>query len=177
MSTARPPIPDPLQTLDVATALSRALWTYDGAPYEVWDIDGSCGPAVCDISIGGSPSFLPLGSREDAWFFQVSRATRKLTAVASDGRHELQGYPTELDPELDAVARSLVDPSKLRGLVHGGSIWWPPPRFGDFTLRYTSGGLQEGSPRISITVNLPQRRLVSLEESVSWRARPRVPGS
>jgi hypothetical protein len=166
MATDRPPIPDAVQKLDTAAALSRAIWTYDGLPYALWGMDASCGPRSCEIYVGGAPSFLPPDTREDSWFFVVDLGTRRLTSAASNGRHELQGYPEELDPELDALARTLVDPSKLDGLVYLGAIWWPPPRFGEFTLRCGTG-LEEGSRTVSVTLNFPQRRLIAVEESVT----------
>jgi len=166
MASGRPPIPDAIQKLDIAAALSRAIWTYDGGRYRLWGMDATCGPRSCEVSVGGAPSFLPPDTREDSWFFVADLVTRRLTPAASDGRQELQGYPTEFDPDLDRLARTLVDPSMLYGLVYHGAIWWPPPRFGEFTLRYETG-LEEGSRRVSVTINLPQRLLVAVEESAT----------
>ncbi len=166
MASGRPPIPEALQKLDIAAAISRAIWTYDGRRYGIWGIDATCGPKRCEVSVGGAPSFLPPDTREDSWCFVADLVTRRLTPAASDGRHELQGYPTGLDPELDMLARTLVEPSELDGLVYKGAIWWPPPRFGEFTLRYETG-LEDGSRRVSVTLNLPQRLLVAVEESAT----------
>jgi hypothetical protein len=165
MSEPSAKIPQQLRSLDVAAALSRAIWSYDGKPYQAWNIEASCPTIKCELSVGGAPAFLALGTKEDSYAFVVPLTNRQVMPAASDGRQELAGYPAELDSVLDGLGRSLVAPADLVGTTYSGATWWLPPRFGEFTLHYASG--EEESKTVWITLSLPDRRLISVDRGAS----------
>jgi hypothetical protein len=96
----------------------------------------------------------------------VALTDRQLMPAVPAGRQELAGYPAELDAGLDQLGRSLVAPGELAGTSYAGATWWTPPRFGDFTLRYETGS-EEESKTVWITLNVPDRRLISVVRGTS----------
>ena len=150
--------PAQLRTPAIAEALADALWTYDGRPYRELSFQGSCdeGGARCDLTVSGLPDFVPTRDRSDIYFWSYVPSSGVLTPTGGLG---LKGYPPELDPELDALARSLDAEGLLASKGFLGAGWVPPD--GLFVLRY-GNGLEEGDPTLLVTLDSSNRRIVSI---------------
>jgi hypothetical protein len=145
-------VPDELETETVAGALAAGIWTYDGQPYPLLVIGGSCGPDRCTLEASGTPAG---GAGSDLYAFTVIAETGATELLETD----LHGYPAELDAILDAVARDGLDPTALSGLALAGATWLPPPEAGTFRARYRSGG-EEASPGLDLLVDLLSGRIL-----------------
>lgn len=157
MADSRRPggVPDQLETDAVASALAEAIWTWDGAPWQTMSVGGSCAPGGCSLDVAGSPAGT---AGVDLYSFQIDPAG-SVQLVAAD----LHGYPAELDPELDALARSGIDADRLEGLQLLAAGWLPPPDDGRYRLAYRSGG-EEGSPGLDVLVDLETGAVLSVDE-------------
>lgn len=158
MQSSRRPggVPGELQTVAIADQLAAAVWTYDGTPWPTASASGSCGPQECTLDLSGTPEG---AAGEDLYTFSVTPSDGTVRLLVSD----LHGYPAELDPALDAIARRGVAAERLTGLALVGSRWLAPPRDGQFVLSYRSGG-EEGSPALDITIDLASRRVLKVEK-------------
>ena len=139
-------VPDQLETEAVANAVAAAIWTYDGLPYPVLVIGGSCGLDRCTLELSGTPTG---AAGSDLYAFSVVAGTGATELLESD----LHGYPAQLDTVLDDVAREQLDADTLTGLALTGATWLPPPETGVFRALYRSGG-GEGSPGIDLVIDL-----------------------
>jgi hypothetical protein len=138
-------VPDQVETDAIATALAEAIWTYDGAPYPLLVVGGSCGPSSCTVEASGSPAG---AAGADLYAFSVTPASGAVELLAAD----LHGYPTGVDALLDQVARSALG-AQLDGLAIAGASWLLPPESGRFRAAYRSGG-EEASPGLDVVVDL-----------------------
>jgi hypothetical protein len=130
-------VPDQLETDAIAAAVAAAISTFDGLPWTTMAASGSCGSQSCTLEIAGTR---PDGHGDDVWTFDV-RPADETVAVASA---ELRGLPNQLVPALDTLARSLLPPATLDGLLLTSATWLPPPDGGQFVLSYRGDG-EEGS--------------------------------
>ena len=145
-------VPDQLETETVATAVAAAIWTYDGLPYPVLVIGGSCGPDRCTLEVSGTPTG---AAGSDLYAFSVVVGTGAAEILESD----LHGYPAMLDAILDEVAREQLDTDTFTGLALTGATWLPPPEAGVFRALYRSGG-EEASPGIDLLIDLLAGRVL-----------------
>lgn len=139
-------VPDQLETTDVAGAIADAVWTYDGRPYPVLVISGSCGAASCTVEVSGAPTG---AAGADLYLFAVTPGSGAVELQATD----LHGYPGGLDALLDEVARGDGAPCSLGGLALSSATWRIPPDAGQFWVHFRSGG-EEGSPGVDVLVDL-----------------------
>jgi hypothetical protein len=145
----------------VAQQIAERIWTWDGKPYQRWQLEGSCGPRRCELGVQGVPSFTPPEDEHiDGYQFDVSVQDLTVKPVRADGRQLLAGYPAALDAELDAIVRSGVDASLLQGQTVAGATWSPPPDSGIFELSYTDGN-EEGGRSSLATVDLRTRKVLT----------------
>ena len=145
-------VPAELQTLPIADQLAAAVWTYDGEPWPTLSASGSCQPEECTLDLSGTPDG---AAGEDLYTFSITPSDGTITLLVAD----LHGYPGELDPALEAIARQGVASERLTGLALVGARWLPPPRDGQFVLSYRSGG-EEGSPALDVTLDLTSGRVL-----------------
>ena len=145
-------VPDQLQTETVTTAVAAAIWTYDGLPYPVLVIGGSCGPDRCTLEVSGTPTG---AAGSDLYAFSVLASTGATELLETD----LHGYPAGLDSILDEVAHALVSAGTLDGLALTGATWLPLPQTGIFRALYRSGG-EEASPGIDLVIDLLTGRIL-----------------
>ena len=145
-------VPDQLETDAIATSLAAAIWTLDGRPWTTMAVSGSCGPKACSVELAGGR---PDSHGDDVWIFDV-RPADGLVAVTTT---ELRGLPNELVPALDGLARSLLPPSTLDGLLLTSARWLPPPDDGAFVLAYRGDG-EEGSCVLDLTLDGVTPRIV-----------------
>jgi hypothetical protein len=145
-------VPDEIETETVAEAVAASIWTWDGQPYPLLVIGGSCGPDRCTLEATGSPTE---AAGSDLYAFSVIAQTGATELLESD----LHGYPARLDLLLDGVARDQLDASSLTGLALTGATWLPPPQTGVFRALYRSGG-EEASPGIDLLIDLLAGRVL-----------------
>ena len=149
-------VPDELETAQIASTVADEIWTWDGTPWQTISIGAGCGLEHCSLEVAGAP----IGSEGvDLYSFSVDRAAGEVALTASD----LHGYPTDLEPRLDAVARSGVAAGVLAGMELLAASWLPPPDAGRYRLAYRSGG-EEGSPGVDVLIELATGRVISVDE-------------
>ena len=152
--------PPQLQADWVARALADLVWTYDGRPYRELGIHASCGepPIRCDLTVQGLPAFAPNWDWSDSYWFEVNM-TSGLFAPA--GPPSLKGFPPELVPESDALARSLDTEGRLEGVQLKYVAWALPPPDRGFRLIY---GPEKYSldPGFEVLLDYANRRIVSI---------------
>ena len=107
---------------------------------------GSCGPQACTLELAGS-SAGALG--DDAWAFEVMPADASVESISA----QLMGFPADLLARLDDLARTLVPPADVEGMLLANARWLPPPDDGRFVLAYRSGG-EEGSCGLDVTLDV-----------------------
>jgi hypothetical protein len=146
-------VPDELETDAIASALSNAIWTLDGEPWNAVSAGGSCGPATCTLEIAGAGEG---AQADDLWVFEVAPATGAVQIQTTD----LRSLPTHLAASLDQLTRSLVPVAELDGLILTNVRWLPPPDEGQFVVSYRSGG-EEGSCGVDVTVDAAVPEIVS----------------
>jgi hypothetical protein len=156
--------PPELQTEFIAAALADRIWTYDGRPYrEVW-FTGSCNEGVrirCDLSLTGLPAFAPTRGDVDTYWFVVHLGSPILGPEAGQA---LGGFPPDLVPAIDALARSLDIDGRFKAEALRGIDWALPPPDDAFVLTY--GDDNEGDTTIVVTLDRANRRILSIEERV-----------
>lgn len=153
--------PDELRTPFVAAAVADRVWSYDGRPYRDVLFGGSCESEICEFSVTGLPTFAPTHDASDTWFLRLDRRTG---LISTHGAPSLKGFPPELVPELDSLARSLDVDGRLTDLALLGAQWSIPPPGDAFQLRYGKG-LEEGDPTLLVTLSRSERVLLSIESS------------
>jgi hypothetical protein len=144
-------VPDQLETNEIADAVSRELWTWDGTPWKVLAIGGACGPKSCSLEVAGSREN---ASGADLYSFVVDPARQAVSISTTD----LHAYPGTLDTPLTAAAQAAAGES-LDGLAFVGASWLPPPDAGRYWLAYRSGG-EEGAPGLDVLIELASGRLI-----------------
>lgn len=147
MRTSRRPggVPDQLETDRIAAALADAIWTYGGEPWTTMALHGSCGPQTCTLEAAGTR---PGSLGEDLWVFEIVPSAGRVTVASAD----LAAVPADIVDPLDELARLLVSPGQLDGLILASVRWLPPPRDGLYVLSYRSGG-EEGSCGVDLTLD------------------------
>jgi hypothetical protein len=144
-------VPDELETDEIADAVSRELWTWDGEPWQVVSIGGACGPDSCSLDVAGSREDT---SGADLYSFRVDLMSRAVSVSTTD----LHAYPGSLDALLEAAAQAAAGAS-LDGLAFVGASWLPPPDAGRYWLAYRSGG-EEGAPGLDVLIELASGKLI-----------------
>jgi hypothetical protein len=145
-------VPDRLETVAVAEAISMLVWTWDGQPWDVLAIGGACGPGECTLDVAGSRQGAP-GS--DLYSFVVA-GDGSVTLLTTD----LHAYDPSLDATLDRAAQQAAGDA-LNGLTYIGARWLVPPDRGRYWLAYRSGG-EEGSPGVDLLLDLASGEVVEL---------------
>lgn len=149
-------VADQLQTDAIASQVAEQLWTWDGMPWADLAMGGSCGAEACTLEVTGAPAAV---SGSDTYTFSVDRTSGEVEVTATD----LHGFPDDLGPRLDALARESLSASQLDGLTLLGARWLPPPNAGRYWLSYRSGG-EEGSPGLDVLVDLPAGSVIETRE-------------
>ena len=152
MRSSRRPggVPAELQTTEIATAVARRLWTWDGSGWPELVIGGACGPESCSLDVAGSPE----GAGTDLYSFHIDPGTGRIITLSTD----LHGYP----PALDAQLRSVAEAKAARAigkLSYTSARWLPPPDAGRYWAAYRSGG-EEGLPGIDLLIDLAAGRVL-----------------
>jgi hypothetical protein len=154
-----PRIPTDLVNERIAFDIAQAIWSWNGDPYQQITIDASCGRG-CDLIVAGVPIFESAGN--DHYLFKVN-VPGKADDFSIGDRPALAGYPADLVPELEALARSSAS-SQLDGLFLMVSSWFPPPRDGQFVLRFDDGN-EEGGRAVWVWLDYVTRTVIAtLEE-------------
>ncbi|HSW41001.1 MAG TPA: hypothetical protein VLM76_00630 [Patescibacteria group bacterium] len=152
--------PPQLQADWVARALADLVWTYDARPYRELGIHGSCDepPIRCNLTVQGLPAFAPSWEESDSYWFEVRPTSGTFTPA---GPPSLQGFPPELVPELDALARSLDTEGRLEAMALRAVAWALPPPDRGFRLVY---GPEKYSldPGYDVLIGFANRRIVSI---------------
>lgn len=151
-------LPAELDRSGVAEALAQAVWTFDGRPYLILAVEGSCGPRGCEFSVQGVPDTAD-EAKLDHFIFNVDPTSFALTRVYLG----LGAFPPEINPQLDAIVRAGVLPQRLEGLTYVSATWLPPPEFGRFQVTYDDGGL-EGSRGLKVLVDVRVGSVILIEE-------------
>lgn len=136
----------------VVAALADAIWSFEGDPWVTADAGGSCGPDTCLLELAGTR---PGYAGDDLWVFEIDRATSSVQLTSAT----LQGVPTELTAELDALAREIMPRTVLEGALLTGVRWLPPPDAGSFVLSYRTGG-DDGSCLVELTLDAREPAVV-----------------
>ncbi len=161
--------PPQLQEPWVARALAELIWTYDGRPYQRLWMSGDCGdrPAAgeppvthCSLSVQGLPTFAPTTEWSDSYTFEVDLASGVFTRSGVLG---LRGFPPDLVPDLDRLARSLDAEGRLNAMDLRYISWALPPPDDAFHLRYQFGGLEDAIILI-VTLDRAYARILSIEQ-------------
>jgi hypothetical protein len=134
-----PPLPAAIVNQQVAFKIAQAVWSWDGEPYRELAIQARCGRG-CDLSVGGVPAYESVGT--DDYLFKIGSPPAPDDFSLGD-RPALEGYPAELEADLETMARSLAGPD-LEGLSLMVSSWFPPPRDREFMLRFDDGNEEGG---------------------------------
>ena len=143
-------VPAELQTDEIAAAVANELWTWNGDPWPVLVIGGSCGPSSCSLEVAGTPSN---AAGADLYLLSVDPATAAVTVESSD----LHGYPAQLNAQLQAIAKD-VAPDAIEGLRFASAQWLPTDA-GQYLVAYRSGG-EEGSPGVDLLIDAASRTLL-----------------
>jgi len=150
--------PNELRVTPVAEAIADRIWTFDGRPYRDVVIGGSCEGSLCEVSVTGLPAFSSTPDEADFYALTVDRGS----GLFSDaGEPLLRGFPTDLVPQLDAIARAADSAGRLRDLALLGSSWRIPPPNRAFTLEYGMG-LEERDPVVFVTVDLDNGAVIAI---------------
>jgi hypothetical protein len=147
-------VPDQLETDQVADALARAIWTWDGSPWGILSIGGACGPSSCSLEVVGSSNGT---AGPDLYSFSIDAANGEVTLEQSD----LHAYPVALDTTLDQLAQAAAG-DELRGLAFAGARWLPPPDDGRYWLAYRTGG-EEGAPGVDVLLDTATGEVLELK--------------
>ncbi|HET6381119.1 MAG TPA: hypothetical protein VFH63_08855, partial [candidate division Zixibacteria bacterium] len=139
-------VPPELQADAIAAAVAEQLWTWDGRPYPVLQVGGTCGPRACSLELAGTPSG---AAGSDLYVFSVVPAASVVRLEAAD----LHGYPAALDEALDALVRTRLPATELAGLAFTAAAWQPPPNETVMRVAYRSGG-EEGAPAVDVIVDV-----------------------
>jgi len=152
--------PNVLKTQQVAEALAGRIWSFDGQPYRMAWLDGSCESGRCEVSFTGLPVFAPTPDTEDVFFVTLDQRSGIFSET-----HEpsLKGFPPNLVDRLDTLARSLDTKGTFSGLPLLGSEWVIPPPDDAFTLRYGRGN-EEGDPTYLVTLSRADRRILTIRK-------------
>jgi hypothetical protein len=158
MAESRRPggVPDVLQNRQVAASVAHAARTWNGDPWARVSISGACGPQECSLELAGTPDG---GAGTDLYSFTVDPDARRAELVATD----LHGYPADLEADLDAAARAVLDDGRLDGLALVGASWLPPPDEDVYLLAYRSGG-EEGAPGVDVLLDLASGEVIDVTE-------------
>ena len=143
-------VPAQLQTDEIAAAVANELWTWDGEPWPLLVIGGSCGPADCSLEVAGTPSN---AAGSDLYVLSVDPGSAAVAVESSD----LHGYPAQLDAQLQAIAQE-VAADAIAGLRFA-SAQWLPANASQYLLAYRSGG-EEGSPGVDLLIDAASRTLL-----------------
>lgn len=155
--------PPQLQKDYVAAALADRIWTYDGRPYRDLNISGSCNDGVpirCDLTVSGLPAFAPTTDNIDGYYFSVDLSS----GLVASGSIGLRGFPPEIAPEVDALARSLDTEGRLMKMPLRFVVWNLPPPDDAFRLAY--GDNEVGDLTIFVTLDRANRQILSMEDWV-----------
>lgn len=139
-------VPDQLETQAIADAVAERVWTFDGDPWAVMSIGGSCGPNACTLEVGGTPTD---AVGEDLYVMEVTPSTGSVEVVEAS----LHGLTQDVVDRLDRAARAAWQGNDLDGLILASAGWTPPPDEAAFELSYRSGG-EEGSPGIDVILDV-----------------------
>jgi hypothetical protein len=146
-------------TREISDAAARTIWSYDGRPYRDLRFQGSCdegGVQRCEVTATGVPLFVGSGDNADTYNWQITNA-----GITTLGEPQLKGYPAELDPELDAMARSLDRDGRLTGLSLLGVEWKLAPPQDAYVLRYGTGN-EEGDRALLVTLDRAGRQILAI---------------
>jgi len=149
----------------IAASLADRIWTYDGRPYRELSFSGSCdeaGVGRCELTVQGLPDYAPTRESEDYYHFDVDLRSGAVTLAALPGG---KGFPAELIPEIDALARSLDTEGLLRDLSLSYVFWAFPPPDDAFIVRYETGDL-EGDRWIHMTIARANPRILSMNQEI-----------
>ncbi|HEX6128804.1 MAG TPA: hypothetical protein VF071_07280 [Candidatus Limnocylindria bacterium] len=149
-------VPDELETEAIAGAIAERAWTWDGEPWESLSVGAACGPDACSLDLAGTPAG---GAGTDLYSFAIDTASGAVELLSTD----LHGYPADLEEELDAATRAVMDPDELDGLALVGARWLAPPDTGRYWLAYRSGG-EEGSPGIDVLLDLTSGEVLEVAD-------------
>ena len=155
--------PPQLQATWVARALADLIWTYDGRPYRDLGIHASCDepPIRCDLSVEGLPAFAPSWDWSDSYTFEVNMTSGVFTPA---GLPSLHGFPPELAPGLDTLARSLDTQGRLKDEPPTSKIAWAVPPPDDAFNLFSGGEDEEGDPVSWVTLDRANRRILSITD-------------
>ena len=145
-------VPDEVETDAIAGAIAEAIWTIDGATWDDIVIGGSCAADACLVEVSGSRAG---SSGDDLWAFAVVPSSGAVTVEST----ELSAIDDETVDDLDALARSLLEPADLEGMRLTAATWQPPPDADRFALSYRSGG-EEGSCGLELVVDIEASEIV-----------------
>jgi hypothetical protein len=145
----------------VAAAIADRIWTFDGRPYQEVAIGGSCENQGCEIIVQGVPAYASTRDIQDIWLLGLDLRT----GVFADNSPSLGGFPTELVPELDTLARSLDRDGTFAALPLIRTEWAIPPPAGVFVLRYGTG-TQEQDVNWFVTLSTVDRSILAIRKQV-----------
>ena len=148
-------VPDEVETAAIAQAISEAVWTWSGEPWEIVSVGGACGPSECTVELAGSPNG---GAGVDLYTFAIDPAAGTVSSESND----LHGYPAALGAALDEMARDAAG-DDLGELTLVSARWLPPPDTGRYWLAYRTGG-EEGSFGIDLLLDSASGEIVEQVE-------------
>ncbi|HEX2756204.1 MAG TPA: hypothetical protein VHM48_12105 [Candidatus Limnocylindrales bacterium] len=154
--------PAEMRTPQIAAAIADRVWTFDGRPYQRLLVGGRCDGGMCEISAEGMPAFGATDDLADDWFWRMDLRTG---LVSDNGEPRLRGFPPELVPELDALARSLDTDGTFSALPLIRVEWTVPPPVGAFVLRYGTG-TQEMDVNWFVKISTVDRAILSIRKQV-----------